>query len=85
VRNIRNRKENLIMGKIISTYILPHPPIIVPGIGRGRERQAENTVKAVKRAALEIGKDRPGTIILSSPHAPCFRDFIYIETLRHGG
>ncbi len=67
------------MGKIISTYILPHPPIIVPGIGRGRERQAENTVKAVKRAALEIGKDRPGTIILSSPHAPCFRDFIYIE------
>ncbi|HWQ77486.1 MAG TPA: AmmeMemoRadiSam system protein A [Anaerovoracaceae bacterium] len=66
------------MGKLINAYIIPHPPIIVPGIGRGREKQASGTVEAVKRAAREIGKDKPTTIILSTPHAPCFRDYVYI-------
>ena len=51
----------------------------MPGIGRGRERQAVPTVEAVKRAAKEIGRDKPTTIILSSPHAPCFRDYVYME------
>ena len=66
------------MGKILNGYILPHPPIIVPGIGRGREREAGATIEAVKRAAREIGKDKPTTVILSTPHAPCFRDYVYI-------
>lgn len=72
------------MGKILNGYILPHPPIIVPGIGHGRERDANATIEAVKRAAKEIGKDKPSTIILSTPHAPCFRDYVYMadsETL----
>ncbi|MEL7654990.1 MAG: AmmeMemoRadiSam system protein A [Bacillota bacterium] len=67
------------MGKLLNAYILPHPPIIVPGIGRGRQLQANPTVEAVKRAAKEIGRDKPSTIILSTPHAPCFRDFVYLH------
>ena len=67
------------MGKIINTYILPHPPIIVPGVGKGREKQAAATVEAAQKVALEIAKDRPTTIVLSSPHAPCFADHAYIS------
>lgn len=66
------------MGKIVNAYILPHPPVVVQGIGRGRERSAYATVEAMKRAAREIGKDRPTTIILSTPHAPCFKDYVYV-------
>jgi AmmeMemoRadiSam system protein A len=66
------------MGKIINSYILPHPPIIVPEIGQDKEKAAADTIRAVKRAAQEIAQDNPTTIILSSPHAPCFRDFVYI-------
>ncbi|MDF3002758.1 MAG: uncharacterized protein K0Q48_2877 [Bacillota bacterium] len=66
------------MGKIVNAYILPHPPVVVQGIGRGRERSAYATVEAMKRAAREIGKDRPTTIILSTPHAPCFKDYAYV-------
>ncbi|QOX63578.1 AmmeMemoRadiSam system protein A [Anoxybacterium hadale] len=72
------------MGKIVNAYILPHPPVVVQGVGRGRERSAYTTVEAMKRAAREIGKDRPTTIILSTPHAPCFKDYVYVydqETL----
>ncbi|MGI6747610.1 MAG: AmmeMemoRadiSam system protein B [Anaerovoracaceae bacterium] len=67
------------MGKILNAYILPHPPIIVPGIGLGRERKAAKTIEAMKKAAREIGQDRPTTIILSTPHAPTFRDYVYIS------
>lgn len=67
------------MGKILNGYIMPHPPIIIPGIGRGRESEAEATIKAMQKAAREIGKDKPSTIILSTPHAPCFRDYVYIS------
>ncbi|HWQ71908.1 MAG TPA: AmmeMemoRadiSam system protein A [Desulfitobacteriaceae bacterium] len=68
------------MGKIVNSYILPHPPIIVPEIGQDREEvaAAAETIRAVKRAAQEIALDNPTTIILSSPHAPCFKDFVYI-------
>ena len=66
------------MGELVNAYIMPHPPVIVHGIGRGRERQAAPTVDAMKRAAKEIGEDRPTTIILSTPHAPCFKDYVYI-------
>lgn len=67
------------MGKIINSYILPHPPIIVPGVGKGREKDAIATIEAVEKVAKEIAKDNPTTIILSSPHAPCFRDYVYIS------
>lgn len=74
----REYKGEKTMGKLVNGYILPHPPVIVPGIGRGRERQAAATVEAVKKAAVEIGRDKPTTVILSTPHAPCFQDFVYI-------
>ena len=40
------------MGKILNAYILPHPPIIVPGIGMGRERKAAKTIEAMQKAKL---------------------------------
>ena len=75
---MRERKE-LNMGKIINGYILPHPPVIVPGIGRRRELKASETIEAVKRAAKDILSDKPTTIILSTPHAPNFRDYVYLS------
>ena len=67
------------MGEIVNAYILPHPPIIVPGIGEGREKTAAATIEACRKAALAIAGDRPGTILLSTPHAPGFRDFIVLS------
>jgi AmmeMemoRadiSam system protein A len=67
------------MGRIIASYIMPHPPIIIPGVGRGAETDADSTITAANRAAIEIAREAPGTIILSSPHAPCFSDFMHIS------
>lgn len=67
------------MGKIVNSYIMPHPPIIVPGVGKGREAEASNTIEAMKKASKDIAADKPGTIIISSPHAPAFMDYVYIS------
>ena len=68
------------MGKIVNSYIFPHPPIIIPEVGRGREVEAQKTIDAVKKSALEIKRDAPTTIIITSPHAPVFSDYIYITS-----
>ena len=67
------------MGKVINGYIVPHPPIIVPGVGKGREGEAVKTVEAMKRVAKDVAQDKPATIILSSPHAPFLQDYAYVE------
>lgn len=68
------------MGKIISANIFPHPPIIIPEVGNGKEKDARRTIEACVKAAAGIASDVPGTIILTSPHAPLFQDHIYIAS-----
>ena len=68
------------MGKIINAYIFPHPPIIIPEVGKGSEIDAIKTIEATKRAAEDIRKDAPDTIIVTTPHGPFFKDFFYIPT-----
>ena len=52
---------------ILAAYMVPHPPMIVPQVGRGSEKQIEKTIRAYEKVAAEITELRPETIILSSP------------------
>ncbi|OPZ87723.1 MAG: 2-aminophenol 1,6-dioxygenase subunit beta [Firmicutes bacterium ADurb.Bin419] len=67
------------MGRISGGYIFPHPPIIVPEVGKGDERDAMDTINAVIKASKEIANQRPTTIIVTTPHAPVFEDYIFIS------
>jgi AmmeMemoRadiSam system protein A len=68
------------VGSIVTGYIFPHPPIIVPEVGKDNESPAIKTIEAVKKAAAEIKHDRPTTIILTTPHGEVFQDYIHIST-----
>lgn len=51
--------------------ITPHPPLIIPGIGKEDDLgQAEGTISAMKKLRDDIEKAGPDTIIVISPHAP---------------
>ncbi len=67
------------MGEFIRSYIFPHPPLIIPEIGRGEENGAADTIKAVMKAAEDIKNDAPSTIIVTTPHGPVFQDYIHIS------
>lgn len=64
--------------RIHSAFLLPHPPVILPDIGRGRERDAEQTVRACQRAAAQASAATPDTVVIISPHAPLFSDFLFL-------
>ncbi len=67
------------MGRILETFISPHPPILIPEVGNGEEKRADATVAALRKVAKEIAGLKPSTIILTTPHGPVFKDFIYIN------
>ena len=64
---------------ILSAYMLPHPPLIVPEIGKGQERAISHTTEACHEAARRIGDLRPDTIILISPHQTMYSDYFHIS------
>ena len=64
---------------IIAGFMVPHPPMIVPEIGRGSEAQVEETTKAYERVADEIAALCPETIIITSPHSIMYADWFHIS------
>jgi len=64
---------------IIAAYMVPHPPLIIPEVGRGGEAQIEETKIAYERVAEEIAEIEPETIIISSPHATMYADYFHIS------
>ena len=64
---------------IIAAFMVPHPPMIVPEVGRGSEKQIEKTIKAYEKVADEIAALKPETIIISSPHSIMYSDYFHIS------
>ena len=64
---------------ILGAIAVPHPPIIVPEIGRGEEEKISATAKAYKDAARFIAELNPQTIILPSPHSTAYTDYFHIS------
>lgn len=51
--------------------ITPHPPIIIPGIGRGEDlKLVSKTILAMEKLREDMEKVNPDTILIISPHAP---------------
>lgn len=64
---------------ITAAYAVPHPPLIVPDIGRGGEKEIQKTIDAYEEAARRIGCHRPQTIVLLSPHQTMYADYFHIS------
>ena len=64
---------------IIFTCMLPHPPLIVPAVGRGEERKIQQTIGAYHETARRIAACRPETIVLISPHQIMYADYFHIS------
>ncbi len=63
---------------LFGAFIVPHPPIIVPEVGRGEEKKIQKTVDAYTEVAKTIAGLKPQTIVILSPHAPSYSDYFHI-------
>ena len=64
---------------ILAGYMVPHPPIAVPEIGRGEELKIQDTLNSFDEVAKDIAALKPDTIILTSPHSVLYRDYFHIS------
>ncbi len=63
---------------LIAAYAVPHPPLIVPAVGRGEEQGIANTIAAYEEVARRVQAANPETIVITSPHAPLYRDGFFV-------
>ncbi len=59
--------------------MVPHPPLIVPEVGRGGEKQVSTTIASYEKVADEIAELKPETIVITSPHATMYYDYFHIS------
>ena len=64
---------------VLAAFMVPHPPMIVPAVGRGSEEQVVETTRAYERVAREIAALAPETILITSPHATIYADYFHIS------
>lgn len=56
--------------------LVPHPPLIIPGVGSGGE--IPSTRRAYGQIADELVAFRPDTLVVISPHSVMYGDYIHI-------
>lgn len=64
---------------VVGAIMVPHPPLIVPEVGRGGEKQIAKTSQAYEKAAEFVRDLKPQTIVLTSPHALMYADYFHIS------
>jgi AmmeMemoRadiSam system protein A len=68
------------MAGIVFGCIVPHPPIIIPEIGGGREWESSATIQAMERLTGELARHRPELMFIISPHGVVHYDAMGVAT-----
>lgn len=67
---------------MLDYFLMPHPPIMIPEVGKGREEDIRMTIDSCNYIGEKIDKLDVETIILVTPHGPVFRDGVSMFTSR---
>ena len=59
--------------------IVPHPPLIIPTVGRGQEREVQATIDAYRATARQVAEWSPEVLIVTSPHTVMYTDYFHIS------
>lgn len=65
--------------------LVPHPPIIIPEVGRGNEKEAVRTIQGMSDLTQRLEKEKPDILFLLSPHAPYTRGLLFLEAQLYKG
>lgn len=59
---------------LVFSAICPHPPILIPSIGKDNLKKIQSTVDAMKNLEKELYASKPDVIIIISPHGEIIPD-----------
>ena len=63
---------------MLGAILTPHPPVLLPEVGRGREREIAATDCAMRAAAEQVAQWKPDVLIMASPHTILYGDYFHI-------
>lgn len=64
---------------LAGAFIVPHPPLIIPQVGNGQEKEIGKTVESYHAVAKRIAELKPDTIIITTPHSIMYSDYFHIS------
>ena len=64
---------------LVGGFIVPHPPLIIPQIGRGQEQKIQATIDGYHSIGKAVAALRPETIVILTPHSVAYADYIHIS------
>ncbi len=59
---------------VVMGAVCPHPPLMIPAVGRGSEKQVEKTRKAIGEVGRQILANQVERLVWITPHGPVFGD-----------
>lgn len=65
--------------------LVPHPPIIIPEVGQGREKSAGRTVEAMETLGQSLQNHVPETILLLTPHSAYSKGICFMIADNYSG
>lgn len=68
---------------LIAAFAVPHPPLIIPAVGQGREHGIDATTEAYREVGRRIAELDPDTIVISSPHSTTYYDYLHVAPGAH--
>lgn len=63
---------------MLGAILTPHPPVLLPEVGRGRECEINATGQTMRAAAAEVARWKPDVLIVASPHTVLYGDYFHI-------
>lgn len=63
---------------VVGAFAVPHPPLAVAGVGKGREHEIQNTLDALAEVGRRAAALEPDVVVISSPHATAYYDYVHI-------
>ena len=64
---------------VLAAVMMPHPPMILPEVGRGSERSIRQTAEACRQATRFLKDREPESLILISPHSAMYADWFHLS------
>lgn len=66
------------MADVMGVYLMPHPPVIIPEVGKGAEKRIKKTIDALNVCCEAIMEKAPKTIVFVTPHGHMLNDCLTV-------
>ncbi|WP_425059843.1 hypothetical protein SCACP_04640 [Sporomusa carbonis] len=66
------------MDNLVGCAVMPHPPIMIPEVGKNELDNIKNTVQTAGQVAEMLKEGNPQTVVIITPHGPVFEDAVTV-------